>query len=451
MPDGEVVHRRGRQADVHDGQARRPQAVGDRGGERDRGGPHVAAHDHPLPACEVLCLEDPAKVVADRVRQPLVDLARVDTADVIRLEDTGHSLPPPAQDRPGAGATPTAGASPSRPSPGYTGAVAGKSQDPGWAWFGDRLVSFADARVPLEDRGLQFGESLYEVVAVVAGEPFRLPDHVERMAAGAREIGLDGGVPDLPRWRAVVAQLYRRESHRTAVLYAQITGGTAPRRHLPPDRPEPFFSAYLRHYRFPVPAETAKGIAAITVPETRWQRRDVKTTMLLPAVLAKRDAAARGADEAIFVGQDGFVDEGASSTVFAVHGRVVSTPPPTQRVLPGVSMKAVEAISRDLGIALAFRPLTLERSPPCRRALRRVHDAAAHAGRAPRRQPDRERDAGERDAPARLPLSAPVLGAARTVIGSPSLAAAAGEGAAARGRLPQDPSPPSTRSVVPVM
>lgn len=237
--------------------------------------------------------------------------------------------------------------------------MAGKSQDPGWAWFGGRLVGFSEARVPLEDRGLQFGESLYEVVAVVAGEPFRLPDHVERMAAGAREIGLGGGVPDLSRWRGLIAQLYRREPHRTAVLYAQLTGGTAPRRHLPPDRPEPLFFAYLRRFSFPVPAETAKGIAAITVPETRWQRRDVKATMLLPAVLAKKDAADRGADEAIFVGQDGFVDEGASSTVFAVHGRTVSTPPPTQRILPGVSTKAVEAICGDLGVAFAARPLTL--------------------------------------------------------------------------------------------
>ena len=234
-----------------------------------------------------------------------------------------------------------------------------KSNDPGWAWFGGRLVPFSEARVPVEDRGLQFGESLYEVVAVVAGEPFRLPDHVERMAAGAREIGLEDGVPDLPRWTAVIAQLYRREPHRTAVLYAQVTGGSAPRRHLPAERPEPFFFAYLRRFTFPVPAEAARGIAAITVPETRWQRRDVKATMLLPAVLAKKDAVGRGADEAIFVGQDGFVNEGASSTVFTVHGRTVSTPPPTQRVLPGVSSKAVDAICRDLGVALAPRPLTL--------------------------------------------------------------------------------------------
>jgi len=234
-----------------------------------------------------------------------------------------------------------------------------RASNPGWAWCDGRLVAFADARVPIEDRGFQFGESLYEVIAVVGGEPFRLPDHVDRMVAGARELGLESGVPELSKWKAIVAQLYRREPHRTAVLYAQLTGGPAPRRHLPPERPKPFFVAYLRQYSFPMPSETARGVAAVTYPDTRWQRRDLKTTMLLPAVLARKAAFSQGAEEAILVGQDGFLNEGASSTVFAVQERVVATPPPTQRLLPGVSTKAVQSICDDLGIPLAFRPLTM--------------------------------------------------------------------------------------------
>ncbi len=230
---------------------------------------------------------------------------------------------------------------------------------PGWAWCGERVVAFSDARVPIEDRGLQFGESVYEVVAVIGGEPFRLADHVDRMRDGARELALDAGVPDLARWRALISQLHRREPHRAAILYAQLTGGAAPRRHVPPDVRTPFFFAYLSRFAFPVPTEIARGISAITVPDSRWQHRDVKTTMLVPAVLAKKAAVAAGAEEAIFVDQDGYVNEGASSTVFAVRGRVVSTPPPTHRVLPGVSLKAVRAICEKLGVEIAHRPLTL--------------------------------------------------------------------------------------------
>ena len=221
------------------------------------------------------------------------------------------------------------------------------------------MVAFSEARVPIEDRGLQFGESLYEVVAVVAGEPFRLPDHVDRMRSGAKELGIDEGVPDLPKWKAIVSQLYRREPHRAAVLYAQLTGGAAPRRHVPPRKRTPFFFAYLRQFAFPVPTEISRGIAVVTVPDSRWQHRDLKTTMLLSSVMARTAAAAANAEEAIFVDQDGYVNEGAASTVFAIRGRVVTTPPQTQRVLPGVTTKAVQSICVELGVEFASRPLTL--------------------------------------------------------------------------------------------
>jgi D-alanine transaminase len=230
---------------------------------------------------------------------------------------------------------------------------------PAWAWFAGRLVPFAEAQVPIEDRALQFGEGIYEVIALVAGEPFRLAEHVERMRDGARDLGLQTGVPELGEWKSIVARLHRREPHPTAILYAQVTGGTAPRSHVPPETPQPFFFAYLRSYAFPVPAEISRGISAITFPDSRWQRRDLKTVMLLPAVLARKEALAQGAEEAIFVGQDGFVNEGSSSTLFAVHNRTVVTPPFSQRLLPGVSTIVVEEICRQLGLPFSSRPLTL--------------------------------------------------------------------------------------------
>ncbi|MGE5235555.1 MAG: aminotransferase class IV [Acidobacteriota bacterium] len=235
----------------------------------------------------------------------------------------------------------------------------GGSRSPAWAWFDGRLVPFDEARVPLEDRGLQFGESLYEVVALVEGEAFRLPDHVARMARGAGELGLHEGVPALPEWYSIAGQLYRREPHRSAILYAQVTGGTAPRRHVPAERRRPLFFAYLRAFEFPDPGTTAHGITVITVPETRWRRRDLKTTMLLPAVVSRREAADRGAEEAIYIGQDGFVNEGASSNVFVSRGRGVVTPPATNRLLAGVSTIVVREICNELQVPFETHPVTL--------------------------------------------------------------------------------------------
>lgn len=230
---------------------------------------------------------------------------------------------------------------------------------PAWAWVRGRLIAFSHATVSLEDRGLQFGESLYDVMAVAGGVPFRLADHVERMQRGARELGLAGAVPDLAAWGEIVATLHRHEPHPAALLYAQVTGGSAPRRHLPDPRPEPFFAAYLRAFTFPTPAEVSQGITVITVPDTRWARCDLKTTMLLPAVLAKRAAAESGASEAIFVGQDGFVREGGSSSLFLVAARAVATPPRGSHILPSVSSLVVRETCDELGVPFAERPLTL--------------------------------------------------------------------------------------------
>lgn len=241
----------------------------------------------------------------------------------------------------------------------YNAFVTGSTENPRWAYVDGVFVPFASAAVPLEDRGLEFSESLYEVVAVINGKPFRLADHVERMLQGARELGLQEGVPPLARWQQVVADLWARERFDSAILYAQLTGGTAAREHLPSQRKKPLFFAYLRPFTFPTPSLIGQGIAAVTVPEMRWQRRDIKTTMLLPAVLAKQQARQKGAQEAIFVGQDGYVNEGASSNVCVVRSGVVASPPPGERLLEGVTLKAVSELCAELGLPFHRRWVSL--------------------------------------------------------------------------------------------
>lgn len=234
-----------------------------------------------------------------------------------------------------------------------------RDESPLWAWFDGRVVQFHEARIPIEDRGVQFSEAVYEVVAVVAGTPFRLDEHVTRMRDAATRLGIESGVPPAKEWRHIIGQLHRREPHRTATFYAQVSGGTAPRRLVPPVPHVPLFFGYLRPQAFPGPAEAARGIAAITHPDARWQHADLKTTGLLASVLARRAAVARGADEALLVGQDGYVNEGTASTVFVVRGRTVISPPPSPRVLGGISLGVVIEICHTLGLGFEARPVTL--------------------------------------------------------------------------------------------
>jgi len=237
--------------------------------------------------------------------------------------------------------------------------MAPTASTPQWAWFDGRLVPFAEARLPVEDRGVQFGESLYEVVALVEGRPFRLAAHVERMATAAAELGLGRAVPPLEAWEHLIGQLVARERHHGALLYAQATGGSAPRGYVTEAMPTPLFFAYQRQHAFPSPADATRGVAAITVPDSRWQRCDLKTTMLLASVLARREARARGADEAVFIAKDGFVSDGATSSVFVVRQRAVCTVAATRRTLPGTSSGVVKQICESLGVSFEERRLTL--------------------------------------------------------------------------------------------
>ena len=230
-----------------------------------------------------------------------------------------------------------------------------------FAWLDDQVVPFELAKIPIDDRGLLFAESIYEVIPLTGGKARMLAEHVRRMRAGAEPIELGGGVPDERIWEERVGELVLREQVFEGLLYAQLTGGSAPRQHLPSSRPKPRFFAYLLPFRFPRADVTAGGIALQTFTDPRWARCDLKTTMLLPGVLAKRDAAARGAQEALFVGADGLVREGASTNVFCVEGDRLITPAQSQHLLPGITRPLVAELAAETGRSVDHETIPLSR------------------------------------------------------------------------------------------
>ena len=224
---------------------------------------------------------------------------------------------------------------------------------PSVAWMDGGIVPFGEARVPIEDRGLQFAESLYEVVAITAGEARMLGVHARRMRDAAEELGLAAGVPNDSTWERLARELCARDPIREGLLYAQVTGGEARRSHVPKAPPAPRFWAYVREFRFPRDAEVARGIRAITMPDPRWSRCDLKTVMLLPAVMAKRAAGRQGAAEAIFLGrEDECVREGASSTVFLVRDRTLVSPALSSHLLPGTTGAHLARLATDAGLTV---------------------------------------------------------------------------------------------------
>jgi D-alanine transaminase len=234
------------------------------------------------------------------------------------------------------------------------------SSDPGHAWLDGRMVGWPEARLPIEDRGLQFGESLYEVVPVTRGQARLVPEHAQRMVRGAEALDLASGVPDHRQWLEIARHLIEADGVEEGLLYAQLTGGVAPRRHVPEPPPRPVFLAYLRRHRFPRQQAVDRGARAVSVADVRWGRCDLKTTMLLGAVLAKREAARQGVDEALLVGESNEVREGASTTLHLVQGERLVTPPASTQILSGTTRGAVAALARQCGIEITEAPIHLD-------------------------------------------------------------------------------------------
>jgi D-alanine transaminase len=215
------------------------------------------------------------------------------------------------------------------------------------------------AMISVDDRGFIFGDGIYEVVRVVDARIFEWGAHAERLARGLAGLRIKLGARDLSSLKDVCERLVRDNglTEGEATVYLQVTRGAAPRTHyFPPADTTP--TVYVNATKFVVPlAQRENGVAAITFPDFRWARCDLKTVNLLGAVLARQAATEAGAYEAILL-RDGVMTEGAATNSFAVTGGTIRTYPLSNYILPGITRKVVVDLIAELGLSLAMDPVT---------------------------------------------------------------------------------------------
>lgn len=224
-------------------------------------------------------------------------------------------------------------------------------------YLNGQFLPYEQAAIPVEDRGFLFGDGIYEVYRVYRGRPFKFKEHMDRLARSAAEIRLS--LPEVD-WAAVHDELMRQNGLEggDAIVYLQVTrGAVAPRTHwFPPAGTPPTVLAIARPAK-PVPEELREqGATAITHPDERWGRCDIKSVNLLPNVLAKQRAVEAGAYEAILV-RDGVAIEGSSSNVFAVVDGALVTYPKGPRILGGITREVVLDLARSLGLRVVEGPI----------------------------------------------------------------------------------------------
>jgi D-alanine transaminase len=222
-------------------------------------------------------------------------------------------------------------------------------------YINGRYTTTDEKVIGVEDRGLQFGESIYEALKFIRRTPLLVTRHYARLRAGLGEleIPLPWKEDEFPRF---LGELLDRSGIEEGLIYIQVTRGEAKRAHFYPEGMTPTVIAYARAHRFPDAARKEKGIAVITLPDERWRRCNIKATTLLPNALAKKKAQRARADEAIFLDGEG-VTEGASSSFFAIREGRIITRTADCSILSGTVRDEVISLALEERIRVDERPI----------------------------------------------------------------------------------------------
>lgn len=217
-----------------------------------------------------------------------------------------------------------------------------------------------DAQISPLDRGFLFADGVYEVIPVYAGQPFRLAEHLARLAFSLDQIQLAAPLDDAG-WGALFAELIERNGGGNLSLYLQVTRGAASKRDhaFPPAGTEPTVFAMVSPMA-PPPADTpdtTPGVAAITLPDCRWLRCDIKSVSLLPNILMRQQAVSQGAAEAILL-RDGLATEGSASNLFIVADGTVMTCPKSPLILGGITRDLILELCHQHGVPCAEQSIS---------------------------------------------------------------------------------------------
>jgi D-alanine transaminase len=212
------------------------------------------------------------------------------------------------------------------------------------------------ARIPVLDRGFVFGDGIYEMVPVYDRQPFRLDEHLRRLQASLDAIRLANPLSD-EVWRERIRALVAQQDFVDQSLYIQVTRGVAPRDHAFPRDALPTVFMMAQPLVTASEAQKAAGVCAITAPDVRWLRCNIKAVSLLANVLARQQAVDADCAETILL-RDGFLTEGAASNIFVVKNGVLLTPPPSHLMLTGITYDVVLELAAHNAVPVEVREIS---------------------------------------------------------------------------------------------
>lgn len=233
------------------------------------------------------------------------------------------------------------------------------------AMINDEMLPVTELPIPYTDRGIFFGDGVYEVIRSYDGQIFAMDEHLARFQRSLHEVHING--PEIETIRGRILEAFDRAGYANAKIYFHITRGSESRNHLPDERLQPNFFLTIDELEYDSDEVKHKGIAVSTEPDWRWKRCDIKSLNLLANVLARMAAAKKGASEAILVGDDGMVTEGAGSAFFTIDARngAVITRPLGHEILPSITREKVLQVAENVGLEVVEKTLTPQQAADC--------------------------------------------------------------------------------------
>jgi D-amino acid aminotransferase len=219
------------------------------------------------------------------------------------------------------------------------------------SYVNGQLVQHDEASISVIDRGLLFGDGLFEVIRVYGGYPFQLNAHLQRLGWGARKIGFDLGV-SLDSLKQACLDTLAANDLKEAVIRVVVTRGVLADMNHVSATAKPTVAVTCDEFHGHPANLYDRGVEAITVTDGRSDLAMVQTLNFLPNLIARKEAEQKRAFEALLVTKKGFVMSGSTSNVFAVLDGILLTPPVGERVPPGITREAVLNAAQKEGITV---------------------------------------------------------------------------------------------------
>ncbi|MBT8137238.1 MAG: aminotransferase class IV [Gammaproteobacteria bacterium] len=224
-------------------------------------------------------------------------------------------------------------------------------------YFNGGYCGLQDAKVSVLDRGFLYGDGIYEIIPVFDHKPLEPQRHVTRLQNGLAAIRIDDPL-DTAGWHELITGIVAKNDVADVSVYIQITRGAPDYRdHAFPANTAPTVLAMCSPLPQLDPGMISNGVKAVTRPDSRWARCDIKSVSLLANVLLRQEAVDAGAAETILY-RDDFITEGSASSVFAVFGDAIVTPEDGAEILPGTTRDLILELASNAGLKARFGTVT---------------------------------------------------------------------------------------------